>query len=360
MRIIRWPALVCALIGLTIGFGAAGQIPPTTGAKTPPGPPPDPKADPKAMVAEAMLKIESGETEAAAALATRAGLLEPELDELKLLNAMIMLGQGRSTEAFRFLDEYNRTETGQVDYRGFAALGQLYQASRLYKSAARAFRDAEKLAPIRDKDKPVKSQILLDLAASELGLNDKKRAIKHAREAGGMAPRDADIQLRYAEILTVAGGSDAAAAAGDATTRVIELIEAELSNDPLSREKLGRLQMAHRLRVSIAKTSVDRNRQDASEVMELARNIKELAEINYRVTLFDAHAYVTQAVELQDAPGPDSTLFIARLEIEIGLTAARDGIVKTVKGLLDANPNNEGAKRLKAWIDADAPRLREP
>ncbi len=356
MRIIRWPALVCVSIGLTIGSGAAGQIPPTTGAKTLPGPPPDPKA----MVAEAMLKIESGETAAASELATRAGLLDPDLDELQLLNALILLGQRRSTEAYRFLDEYNRTETGQVDYRGFAALGQLYQTSRRYRLAARTFRDAEKLAPIRDKDKPVKSQILMDLAASQLGLNDKKGAVETARRAGGMAPRDAGIQLRYAEILTVAGGSDNAAAAVDATTRVIELIEAELSNDPLSREKLGRLQMAHRLRVSIAKANVVQNRRDASQVMELARNIKELAEINYRVTLFEAHAYVTQAVELQDAPGPASTLFIARLEIEIGLTAARNGIVNTVKALLDANPNDEGAKRLKAWIDADAPRLREP
>lgn len=349
-----------AVIGFVIGLGLSSRS--AAQGASPPGADPDAQSppDPKALIEEALFKIESGDWQEAVELARRARAVRPALDELKLLSGLLFVAQNRAIEAVRQLDDYNKTPVGRVDHRGFAALGRIQQMSRRYRPAARAYREAVRLAPKRDKGKAVRAEVLMDLATCELALNAGDDAIEHARRGRDMAPDDAAIQLRFVEILAAAAKQTEIGAAYDEASKVAELIQRDLRRDPLSREKLTLLQSASRLRANIAKVQADLDKQNAALVMKCAESLRALADVNHRVSLLDAHEYGIQALDLQQTPSSDWQMYLARIEVEIGGVDAVPSALEVVNRILAAEPNDRGAQSLKSWIEARAPRLPAP
>lgn len=310
------------------------------------GAPPD-APDAKAMAEEGLRKLDAGDIEEARRLFQEATRVQPDLAKLKLLEGLLHVEYGHGAEAVQKLEEYNATPEGRVDYRGFQAVGEIYLRSLMYRQATVGLERARGLAPIRDPvhDKPTKALITMDLAGAYLGLSRTKQAVKVAKEAVEAAPEDADIQLRFSEIVVNAQDFDLAAAAAD---QAIVLFKGEIRDKPFSKEAHEKLQRA--LAVSSRLNDYHRNKDpnEGSHYYNLARVLRQKAALDRRITLLNALEFSTQAIE-RSQDRVDWQLFAAHIEMDLGgLAQARERLVE----IIARHPNNAEAIQLKERLDA--------
>lgn len=343
-RVKHWIWIAMVLMRQTAVMGQeSGE-----GAKPSQAEPPDPEA----LIEKAIDQVEAGDLEAGNDLARRAHAIAPTMDKLKLAEGLILFSMGKGTESIRRLQDYNLTEDGKKDYRGYAAIGRIYMESNTYRMARRSLERAVLLADERKNGKPIRAQILMDLATVERRLNNREKAAEHARAAAESAPNDPDIQFRYAQTLSSNNSADDYQAAVAAAERAIRLIDAALRNDPFNKEHLDLLLSAHSLRVEIHLRERARNPQNPSTAIRIAESLRAQADAEWRLTVHAAREYALQALELGEQPEPEWQLLVARLSMDGGGDVALEGARERVAKVLEAHPDNEEAMKLAATIDS--------
>jgi tetratricopeptide (TPR) repeat protein len=338
MRGVRGAAL--AVVLMIAGPGAVWAQSSDTAA------PPD-GPDAKAMVEEALIKLEQGDVQEAGRLFQEASRIRPDLDKLKLLEGLLHIELNHAAEALPKLEEYNKSPEGKLDYRGFQAVGRVYLQSLMYRQATPSLEKAKGLAPIRDpvRNKPIKALIAMDLAGAYLGLDRTKQAVKVAKEAVEAAPKDADIQLRFSEIVANAGDFELAATASD---RAIVLFKGEIRDKPFSKDAHTKLQRALNVSYVLHDHHREKEPNDGEHYYGLARVLRQKAALDRRVTLLSALELANQAIE-RAADRVDWQLFAVQLEMDLGgLAQARERLTE----IIARHPNNAEAIRLKEQLDA--------
>ncbi len=302
--------------------------------------------DAKAMVDEALAKLEAGDIQDAARLFQEAAKVRPDLDKLLLLEGLLHVEYSHGAEAVQKLEAYNATATGRVDYRGFQAVGNLYLESLMYRQATLGLERAKGLAPIRDpvRNKPIKALITMDLAGAYLGLSRTKQAVKVAKEAVEAAPKDADIQLRFSEIVANARDFELA---GTASDRAIVLFKGEIRDKPFSKDAHKKLQRALQVSYMLHDYHLKKKKNEGEHYHNLARVLRQQAALDRRITLLNALDLATQAIE-RSPERVDWQLFAAQLEIDLGgMAQARERVIE----IIARHPRNAEAIRLKEQLD---------
>lgn len=310
------------------------------------GDPPEPP-DVKAMAEKGLAKLEAGDIQEALLLLREASKIQPDLDKLKLLEGLLQIELNHGAEAIQKLEEYNSTPEGRVDHRGFQAVGGIYLESLMYTQARFPLERAKGLAPIRDpvRNKPVKALITMDLAGAYLGLKQARQAVKLAKEAVEAAPKDADIQLRFSEIVAKAGDFELAATASD---RAIVLFKTEIRDKPFSEDAHTKLQRALNVSYTLHDFRLKNEPNNGEHYYNLARVLRQRAALDRRVTLLHALELADQAIE-RAADRVDAQLFAVQLEMDLGgMAQARERLM----GIIARNPSNAEATRLKQRLDA--------
>ncbi len=303
--------------------------------------------DAKAMVDEGLAKLEEGDVQEAGRLFREASRIRPDLDKLKLLEGLLHIELNHGAEAVQKLEAYNDTAEGRVDYRGFKAVGGIYLQSMMYTQATFPLERAKGLAPIHDpvRNKPMKGLITMDLARAYLGLKRTKQAVKFAKEAVEAAPKDADIQLRFSEIVASAQDFGLAATASD---RAIVLFKTEIRDKPFSKDAHTKLQRALNVSHALHDQHLKNEPNEGEHYYNLARVLRQKAALERRVTLLNALEFANQAVE-RAADRVDWQLFVVQLEMDLGGTAqARERLMEVIA----RHPSNAEAIRLKQQLDA--------
>lgn len=352
----RFVVVLSLLAGSVLSNAAWSQTPP------PRTDPPDRAADapdPDELADKALELIDRGALQEADEILQGLKRFRPTMHRIKLLQGLLWLkgGSGRGPEANRVLESYNRTDTGKLDYRGFAAVGLLKQQSRMWRQARRALKSAVELAPTEENGKPVRANILLDLATVELRLAETNRspsandaALEYAREAVRRSPDDAIILLRFAQILANASDGDDYSEAIRAGRGAIRRVGAELRGDPFNRETLGLLRAGYSLISQIHRNQAKRNPDNAEHIIAIAEDIQSLSMINRRLALFDSYELVNQALDM--APRPAWQLMAARLEVDVGGAAGAPSALERIQKILEDEPDNQDAKNLRTRIEA--------
>ena len=308
--------------------------------------PPD-GPDAKAMVEEGLTRLEEGDAQEAGRLYQEASRIRPDLAKLKLLGGLLHIELNHGAEAVQKLEEYNKTPEGRVDYRGFEAVGRVYLQSLMHTQATFPLERAKGLAPIRDpvRNKPIKALITMDLAVAYLGLKRTKQAVKVAKEAVEAAPKDADIQLRFSEIVVNAQDFELAATASD---RAIVLFKGEIRDKPFSKDAHTKLQRALNVSYMLHNHHLRKEASEGGHYYNLARVLRQKAALDRRVTLLSALELANQAIE-RAADRVDWQLFAVQLEMDLGgLAQARERLLE----IIARHPNNAEAIRLKEQLDA--------
>ncbi|MFH1416913.1 MAG: hypothetical protein ABII12_01310 [Planctomycetota bacterium] len=275
-----------------------------------------PPADetPEQMAEEALTAIETGDLERAAFLIQRTRLIEPTLEKLDLAEGLFLVEKQQFPEALQKLAQYNKSESGQHDHRGFAMVGKIYSESRGYRSAIRPLEKAKDLAPFEEKGKAVRAQITIDLAVAYLGLNRTKQALDIAKEAETLAPNDADIQYRLAQI--VAGAKDYPAAQKH-VRRAVNLLLAKTREDPFDKEAHTTLQACYRMLVYLLRLDLEPPPENGEPYHAIAVLSREAAEVDRRASLLSAREFSLLAIE-KDPTKYEWQVFVAGVEAELG------------------------------------------
>lgn len=356
MNLRGWMLILWTSTWLMVAGLVTAQTPPAAGDQ------PVKIVDPRALIEDALRKIDAGEFEEAATLAEQAQALKPSMDRLRLVRGLLLLESVSSPPeaAIRVLDEYNRTPTGKVDYRGLAAIGRVYLRSRWYRQASRSLRAAAPLAPQQENDRTVKADILMDLATAERALNQPENAVRHAREARDLSRNNAHVLFRYAEVIAMADDPKALQDAVTATQAAIRRTETELRESPFDKDRLEVLRSASALLVDIHRKRAEREPESAAIAMAIARAMRDRSEADKRLNMYAAYDAARHAFDMTAQPGPDWQVFMAELEIDVGgagaLQTARDRLHK----VLEAKPDNKSARRLLTRIDALATQSSKP
>ncbi len=356
MILRSWMLVLCTSPWLMAAGMVTAQTPAAAGDQ------PAKIVDPRALIEEAIRKIDAGEFEEAAKLAEQAQAVKPSMDRLRLVRGLLLLESVSSPPeaAIRVLDGYNRTATGKVDYRGLAAIGRVYLRSRWYRQASRSLRAAAPLAPLQENDRAVKADILIDLATAERALNQPKDAVRHAREARDLSKNDAHVLFRYAEVIAMTNDPKAWPDAVTATDAAIRRTEVELRENPFDKERLEVLQSAYKLLVDIHRRRAEREPESAAIAMAIARAMRDRSEADKRLNMFEAYDTARKAFEMTAEPEPEWQVFMAELEIDVGGAGALQTARDRLRKVLEAKPDNKGAKRLLARIDTLAAQSSSP
>jgi tetratricopeptide (TPR) repeat protein len=300
-----------------------------------------PEESPEQMIQEALEKIDQGEFEAAAALAQRAKRLKPTLSKLNLVDGLLYMNlqSPRYPEAVQRLQEYNISEEGRNDFRGFAALGAIYRESRLYRQAIRPLEQAKKLAPLEENGRPVRAEITLDLAFAYAALDRKKEALETAKEAESMAPNEAKIQAGFARLAVQV---EEFGLAEPAVKRAIELLKAKIQGEPLNDDAPKALQGCYELLNRIKRNDLKVSPDDGGPYSALANIGRERAEADRRIGLLLARRYALVAIE-KEPKKVEHQILAAQIEADLG---AYQEARRRLEEVLQSNAGNPAAAKL--------------
>lgn len=331
------------LIGLT-GFVLPSGVAP---GQTPEPPKGDDLLTPEQMVEEALKKIETGDLQEAVLLIRRAKMLKPKLDKIWLAEGLLLTSQGRSrgAEAVEKFEAYNKSDEGKTDYRGFAAVGRIYKDSYMPSQAVSALKKAKDLAPLEEDGKRVRAEITVDLANVYLTLKQKDQAAETAKEAQKLAPDDAKIQLRLAQIAFSTKDQETAAKGAE---RAMALSTAALRTDPLKKETYQILYSCCRLQADLAQQEISANPDASINYFKLAQAQRQGAEVARRLGLLEAWEAVRQALA-KEPDKPEYLLLAAALEADLG---AYDEAREKVERVLRSNPDHREALELRDRLKA--------
>jgi len=329
------------LIGLACLVLASG----VASGQSPEPPKTDELFSPEQMAEDALKKIKTGDFQEAAALIRRAKTLKPKLDKLMLAEGLLAIAARRQVEAVEKLEAYNKSSEGKTDYRGFAAVGRIYKNSYMLSQAVPALKKAKDLAPLEENGKRRRAEITVDLATVYFALQQKDQAAEAAKEAQKLAPDDAGVQLRLAQVAFSTKDQETAAKGAE---RAIELSTAALRADPLKKETYQLLASCCWLQGELAQQAVSANPDASINYLKIAQALRQWAEINRRISLLDAREAVKQALA-KEPDKPEYLLFAAALEADLG---AYDEAREKVERVLQSSPDNREALELRNRLKA--------
>ncbi|MBX3396362.1 MAG: tetratricopeptide repeat protein [Phycisphaerae bacterium] len=295
----------------------------------------------------AIRKIDSQDFREVERLINEVAVEKPNTEKLKLARGLYFVATKRFVEAVAELENYNMKASG--DYRGYAAVGDLYIRSRMYSSALVPLERAKDLAPTKDNGKSVKSEILINLATTQLGLQNNKTAVKIAKEAQSFAPDDGQIVLRVAEIAANAGDQDVSLAAVE---QAILLFKSDIRDDPFNRSAHEQLIQCYRIASSINDSQRNADPENPEPYVRATRAMLAASEIERRISMLDAHRFLQQAIE-RAPKNAEYRLMLADLEYDIG--GIKDSEV-ALDEVLTGDPKNARALELKEKFSKSPPR----
>ncbi len=298
---------------------------------------------PDQLIDEALKKIENGDGQSlqeAAVLVRKARILKPSLDKIKLAEGLLAIGDRRQVEAIARLEEYNKSEEGRNDYRGFQAVGNIYKTSLMYRQAAPALERAKGLTATDEEGRRLKADIAIDLAFVYFNLKRKDESLRAAQEAEQLAPEDPKIQLRLGQ---VAANTEEQELATRSAARAVEQLTAAIQTDPLKRENYSLLQGAYQLQGNMYQRQLSSLPKDGSPYFHLAGIMRSMADNGRRVQMLDARDTILQALS-REPENSQYLLFAARLEADLG---AEEEALERIEQVLRASPDHEEAAKLR-------------
>lgn len=313
---------------------------------------PEPPAQSSGLTVEqklelAIRKIDSQDFREVERLINEVAVEKPNTEKLKLARGLYFVATKRFVEAVAELENYNMKASG--DYRGFAAVGDLYIRSRMYSSALVPLERAKDLAPTKDNGKSVKSEILINLATTQLGLQNHKTAVKIAKEAQSFAPDDGRIVLRVAEIAASAADYEVSLAAIE---QAILLFKSDIRDDPFNRSAHEQLMQCYRVASGINDNQRNADPENPEPYVRATRVMLAASDIERRISMLDAHRFLQQAIE-RAPKNAEYRLMLADLEYDIG--GIKDAEV-ALDEVLSADPKNARALELREKFSKSPPR----
>ncbi len=305
----------------------------------------EPTATPEEMLDQALLQIEAGQLPEAADLVQRAKMINPTLDMILLAEALLDIESGRSLEAIQTLAMYNKTDEGEDDYRGHAAVGAIYKRSLKFRLADPALRKARDLAMRVQDNRSLLAELSLDLAEVNLRLMRFTKAAEAAREAERLAPDNPRVQRGLARIAVNSGDLETAA---KAVERAIVLFKAEIRQDPFKEQTYLDLRTAYQLAVHLHEQQNTLRPEDGLPYFNLAVVLAEDAELNRRLGLLGARQYALEALA-RDPENNECRVFTARLEALLGAT---EEAWNRIDEVLRNDPNNSSAHLLRESLQS--------
>lgn len=303
---------------------------------------------PEQKIELAIRKIDVPDLKEAERLIREAEIEKPTLLTLKLARGLYFVATKQGASALAELESYNSNAHG--DWRGLAAIGELYVQSRMYSSARLPLERAVPLAPAKENGKPVKSKVLINLASTYLGLVKNKEAVSTAKEAQAIAADDAEIQLRVGEIAMQAQDFTLALAAID---QAVLLFKNDIRDDPFNRTAHEKLRMAYRGATMLYDRQRVADAENAEPYYRVARISLQAAEIERRIAMLDALQFVSQAIE-RSPKNNDMKLFLIELEYSLG--GSKDASTM-IDAILTGDEKNEKALEWKTKFASEPPRL---
>lgn len=341
---------VCSLVAIA-GALALTRL---SSAQTPPAAAPAGNLSVEQKVELAIRKIEAQDLKEAERLINEAMIEKPNLHKLWLARGLFHVATKSFVEAISELEKYNDPKEVAGDYRGYAAAGQLYVRSKMYSSARPVLERARDFAGSEKVDgKPVKAQILINLATAHIGLANNKEAVKTVREAQTLAPDDGDILLSAAEISAQAQDAQAASAAVE---QAILLFKNDLRDDPFNLTAHDKLRQAYSIAMRLYEAERYRDPENAEPYYRAARLTVSAAEIERRMKVLDAIRVINQSIE-RAPKNNDFKLYLVELEYSLG--GLKDGRAR-LDEILAADPENSRAKEWKTKLESSPPRLNLP
>lgn len=294
---------IFSLLGLVTASQAIAQTPsgnqPTT---------------PIEMVERAIELINAGDFNTAARLIQDATVSQPDLKLLSLAQGLLYKANRQDIQAIGFLETYNGDADGRVDYRGFAAVGEIYLRNRKYTLARGVLETASELAPIEEDGRAVRARITAQLAQAWVSLDQPRKAIIQLKEAQSGSVDDPETQLLICSLAANVKDSSLANLAAD---NAINGFNQQLRLSPFRRSSYENLIACFEVLIELAGSELNGNPNDAQAFLRAARLMKELGTLQRRIHLIDARELVLQAIE-KGGMSTDSMLLAAEIEAELG------------------------------------------
>jgi len=268
---------------------------------------------PIVMVERAMELIDAGDYGNAQRLLQEAELIDSDLDLLLLGKGKLMMVSGNDLKAISFLEKYN-VAGGRSDYRGFAAVGEIYVRNRRYSLAKESLQKARELAPLEEDDRAVRSQITTRLAEALVRLDQPRSAIRQLKEAQAASVDDPATQLMICQL---AARVKEPVLANEAADNAINGFNQTLRVSPFRRDTYQQLTACFEVLINLAANDVTEDPNDARAILRTARLMRELGTLRRRLNLIDARDLVLQAIEVGGA-STDKLLLAAELEADLG------------------------------------------
>ncbi|HWL92432.1 MAG TPA: tetratricopeptide repeat protein [Phycisphaerae bacterium] len=298
----------------------------------------------------AIRKIEDQDLKEADRLIKEVELEKPNLVRLQLVRGLLYKSApGRGTQAIAELEQYNAKDEARSEWRGFAAVGELYLNSRMFSSALRPLERAKDIAPAKENGKSVRSEILMNLATAYVGLQNNKLAVKVAKEGQAAAPDDADVQLRLSQIAAQANDAELSLAAVE---QAITLYKNDIRDDPFNRMAHDRLLQCFSVASSLCEGQRRGDPENAEPYFRAGRLVGQISEIRRRLAMLDSLQLVHQAIERS----PKNTEYrLVIVELEYALGGMKDSI-DMIDKVLEIDPKNEQAAQWNEKLKSAPPR----
>jgi len=326
-------------LAMVLGLAASGatwaQVRPGDGAGQP--------VAPEEMIEQALDMIDAGDFQEAMTLLQRAKMLKPTLDKLNLAEGLLSIEGKSSMKAIQQLQAYNKSEEGRNDYRGYVAIGRIYQGSGMNRQAVPSLEKAKELAPLEKDGKPLRAEIATDLAMAYYRLDRKDKAIESARDAERWSPDDPRVQLRLAQFASSTDDHDTAA---KAVEKAIKLAKVKLQMDPLDKDIYDSLRQCYQLALTFQRQDSLARSEDGLPFFNMAVIAREDAEAMKRIGLLSARELALEALT-KEPNKPEWKVFVARVEADLG---AVDEAMRKLEEVLSADPDNEEANKLRQYI----------
>lgn len=326
---------------------------PPSWAQVPARPAAEETLAPEQAVEEAIKKIDMGDLTEARGLLQYATSLKPTMDILKLGQGLFFVASNQGPEAISILGEYNASDEGKRDYRGFLAIGKVYLESRFLRQAVFPLRQARGLADLEKNGKPLRAGITIELASVYARLKDRKKAIELVKEAQAAARDDGEIQLQISEIARIVNDVELA---NKAAVRAIELLKGKIADDAFNAEAHTMIKRALEVIGNLLFSNINNDPNNGENYYQYADVFRETAELDRRIGLLAAHEMALRAVE-RDPKNSQWQLSAVRLEMELGGLAEAEARLDTI---LESDPSNAEALRLKQHLKTPAPRAVQP
>ncbi len=321
----------------TIAFGQAPGI--SSGALTP-----EQKLD------LAIRKLDSQDLREAERLINDVMLEKPTLMRLKLARGLFFKATpGRASEAIDELDQYNSSPEARSEWRGFAAIGDIYIKSRMYSSALGPLQRAAELAPLKEDGRNIRAEVLLNLAMANVGMQNFKAAVKIAKDAQAAAPTDGDVQLRLAEIAATANDYESSVAAVD---QAVLLYKSDIRDDAFNRAAHEKLRQCYNVAASLYDYQRRLDPENAEPYYRSGKLMLQIADVNRRMSALEALRLVGQAVERSPK---NIEMRITIIELEYSLGGIKDSEAMIEK-ILELDENNAAALEWRDKLRTAPPR----